>query len=416
MIDHLVARELASARFDGEASSVAGLDEHLAACGECARFEAGLVRVRAAALALPAEQAPSGFAARLEGSLGRAPARRWRRLLPAAAVAALAVLVVELLPVSPARVPGADAAEALTHIASFEIERVIDTKTADPSGGFLRTRTTQHIWFRAPGFVRVETRTTGRSIGGKVDRDDLFIARPGERYEMYDDFERRSIDVQPSLDLLPEPLSPTLAFTGRDTGPGPTMAGRPTRRYELTESDGSIRVAFVDAERFSVLGLDQTFVLGKFVYRGKSVVERKRTVSVAYNGPIDRTLFEIPMIEPVSGGFVRRSLDALSFAPRVPEGFGVVGAGIGRNEDGVREEVMLFTKGAFPILIEGIQGNEESPDSPEVRVGSRRGYVTTYLYALPTLTLNLGPTRLVRITAPLPTDGLVALAGQMYPE
>lgn len=420
MMGHDEARELASARYDGELDPARSraLEDHLASCAACARFAGGLAQVSAIAAALPVEPAPAGFAERVGAAVPAARRRRARawRLAPAlAAVLAVAVFLVMFQPLGPARLPEAGAAEALKDISTLEVRRVIMRKAALPQGGFMRTRTTEHIWFQAPGMLRVERVTTG-----DIRERTLLIAIPGQRYERSSERGRTSVDqwstnVAPSLDAIPEPLSSTVAFIGKDAGPGPTIAGRPTRRFVIDEH-GVRRVAFVDTERFSVLGINEHAVLGKIVFEGTAVVERKRTVSVAYNRPIDPSVFAIPQREPVDQGFEPRALGALRFAPRrLPEGAPLVSAGAGRDDRGLPAEIMLFERGAFPILVEVV------PTLPyhggfAVDVGTRSGWVSTELYGFPSLVFDLDGDHSVRVTAPLDPEGLAALAGEMYPE
>ena len=142
---------------------------------------------------------------------------RWR-LAPALAAAIVIALVASMVGSVPiVRVPRAEAADALTRITSLFIEREITFFGDDgrPSG-----ITKEKLWFKAPGLVRSETESErGRTV---------FIERPGVRYR--EDATGRFLEtgLLPSTAPLPEPLTPTIALLGTESGPGPTVLGRPT--------------------------------------------------------------------------------------------------------------------------------------------------------------------------------------------
>jgi hypothetical protein len=423
MIDHDDARMFASARVDGELDPalVSDLDEHLTGCDACTDFAVAIPRLSALAAVLPRELAPDDLPARVGERLPAgaepqqlAPLRRrrsWRvRLVPSFAAALLVVLVVLLVGPTPVvRLPEAEAADALARISTFFVEREIESNV-DPESGSLRPGATfltrERIWFKAPGSVRIERETT---VGG-APRRTLQIERPGERYLENASGRFRETGLVPQPDL-PEPLSPTISLLGQDVGAGPSVLGRTTRRVEL-RFDQEVRVAFVDAERFSVLGLEESVVLVKGPREG-STSARKRTVQLRYNPPLADSFFEIPAIAANDHGFRRAPIASLIAPPAgTPEGLDVVLAGKGPNGQAV-----LYAQGAFRVLVAIDAALTTADPSRRIpsQVGSRPAMVILSLYDLPRVKFEVEG-HFVSVSAPLETDQLIALASAMYPE
>jgi hypothetical protein len=265
----------------------------------------------------------------------------------------------------------------LLRLRSLYVERTVTDAT-----GTVRER----IWWRAPGDVRIER-------DGEVE-----IRTPGTEYAGG----LLTTGVAPAV-TLPEPVSPTVALLGRDTGAGPLVAGRPTRRYELVVGDGR-RVAYVDAGLS--LGADEQVVLAK---EGGPVT--KRATVVRANEPMPDSLFAPPAgATRTDAGFRARRLGSLAVDPdRRPEGFRVVVAGRGPEGDAV-----LLARGSLPVLV--TTGVLTSTGSAEVRRVERGGVtylVSVDLYAPPSVQV---PGRGLVVTAPLPVDALVDLAARMYAE
>jgi len=396
-MDHAEARTLASARADGEAVPAEELDQHLASCDMCSTFASGLQPLHLLTLALPRERAVFRF---------EVPVRR-RRVAwfaaPAIAVAlVVAVLFVTVLAPLPQFTVQAGAAQALERLSTLYVQRdVTDTLTG--------VVTHETIWYKAPSFVRIE-RVQGSSRSLEIDR-------PGERYLSGGGTATLSIDAAPSLDVVPEPLSATLAFYGAPAGPGPTIAGRPTTRMVLDAGNGQMRIAYVDAERYVALGGETRAVLGKTLVDRNRVVQRKTTLDVRYNQPIASALFDIPAHAPISsGGFRHVGVRSLHAAPHaVPAGFKVVTAG--RSLDG---DAALFARGALPVLVQMAPNRFGSADVPEGEVAARvsvsgRDALLLYgLYSVPRVTFVAGGYR-VTVSSFLPRDALLALAAAMYP-
>ena len=416
MIDHERARELAGARHDGELapSRAVELDAHLADCAECRAFAAGLHRLTEFARTLPREPAPAGLSTRITARLPRR--RRWPRLawplVPALTGAIVLALVLVASPdgTRTFEPPVVAAAAHLVDVGTLYVEReVVQT---DVDAGREVDRMVERIWFRAPGFVRVERDTTnGR---------ELEIYRPGVRYLALPNGVTHEVDTAPSADLLPEPLSPTVAMLGRPTGPGPVIAGRPTTRYELSFDSGESRTAYVDATTLTI-GTDQTAVLGKQAIVGKeSQVGRirisKRVREIRYNEPILDERFCIPSDgPPMSAGFESVRIDSLRIRPHaLPAGYTVA-----RSGEGVGGQAYLLMRGASPVLVTegGARGLLLEPPtrSEAVEMGGRIGTVTIGLYTLPGLTFTTRG-QLVTLVAALPPAELAQLALSMYPE
>jgi hypothetical protein len=400
---------LASARADGELepSRFAELDEHLATCEPCRAFAGALPQLSVLAAALPREHAPTDLTPRGRAGLAaprpRAmPSRRWR-LAPALAAAIVVALVAVLMGSVPiVRVPRAEAADALTRITSLFIEREITFFGDDgrPTG-----ITKEKLWFKAPGLVRSET-------GSESDRT-IFIERPGLRFR--EDARGRTLEtgLLPSTATLPEPLTPTIALLGLESGPGPVVLGRPTRRIQLM-FEGERRVAFVDASTFAVLGAEESVVLGKETIQGDRVTARKRTVALEYNLDVPDSLFRIPAgAQTTDHGAKPRPLGTLTAPPAGPlEGLTLVAAAAGPQG-----EAILYAKGAFQVLVEidGFSGTPAPSRSEPARVGRREATLILPLFGLPEVRFGVGEHR-VSIRAALPPAQLLELARQMYPD
>lgn len=408
-MDHDEARMLASARADGELepSRFAELDEHLATCEPCRAFAAALTQLSVLAAALPREHAPTDLTRRVRAGLA-APrpramhSRRWL-LAPALAAAIVVALVAVLVGSVPiVRVPKAEAADALTRITSLFIEREITFFGEDgrPTG-----ITKEKLWFKAPGLVRSETESENART--------IFIERPGLRYRQ--DATGRTLEtgLLPSTAPLPEPLTPTIALLGTESGPGPVVLGRPTRRIQLT-FEGERRVAFVDASTFAVLGVEESVVLGKETIQGDRVKARKRTVALEYNLDVPDALFQIPTgTRTTDHGAKPRPLGSLTAPPAGRlEGLTLVAAAAGPQG-----EAILYAKGAFQVLVEinGFSGAPSPSRSESTRVGRREATLILPLFGLPEVRFQVGGNG-IAIRAPLPRQQLVELALQMYPD
>jgi anti-sigma factor RsiW len=418
MIAHDEARVRASARADGELgpSQAPELDEHLGGCARCRAFASALPGLSALAAALPREHAPSDLARRVASRLPGEPSvrkprragRRGWRLTPALAAALVVTLVIVVagrLAVIP--VPSAAAAEALVRLRTFSISREI--RDLDPATGAVTATTSEHIWFRAPADVRTE-RTVVDSRG---TTHELVIERPGVRYLKGDDYAQLETGLPPSTALLPQPLSPTIALIGNDAGPGPVVAGRATRRFEVTFGEEKV-IASVDAQTFSALGADEVAVLNKGTLNltGR-VLRTKRTLSIRYNEPIPDGMFRIPRAPAFDYGFRARSLEGIPLAPAAtPQGFGVVSAVAGPGGAAI-----LYARGAMPILvtIDGTTSIQEPSRVEYTRVGRLLAELRLGLYDLPTLRFTLAGFN-VAVSAPLPEAQLVELARRLYPQ
>lgn len=426
MIGHDEARTLASARADGElgAPEAGRLDEHLGACGECRAFAGGLGRLSALTSSLPRERAPAALPARVDHAIAATalarPPRRRRVWLTAPAIAAAviaAVVVVVVQPVPRVSLRQAGAAEALARIGSFYVERQIEE--LDPSGGVERT-TLEKIWYRAPGVLRIERST--RAAGRSGSADETIVRRPGVEYVRRGAVAYVRRNVPPTADIVPEPLSPTLAFYGTDRGAGPTVAGRPTRRI-VFETDAETRVALVDAARYAVLENAESFVLGKEAFvlekqalRGKRLRTRKTTLALRYDLALGDDLFAIPGdAPPIDAGFRARPLADLALPPRAePAGFRRLQAGTGPEGDAI-----LYVRGAMPILIETTRTTAPPPvdrleRSERLSPGGREATLVVGIYTVPRVVFFERGLR-VTVSAPLPRAALVALAEAMYP-
>jgi hypothetical protein len=409
-VDHDEARMLASARADGELEPArfAELDEHLAICEACRAFAAALPQLSVLAAGLPREHAPTDLTRRVRAGLAERrprsiPSRKWR-LAPALAAAIVVALVAVLMGSVPiVRLPRAEAADALTRITSLFIEREI---TFFGDDGRQSGITREKLWFKAPGLVRSETVSQS---GART----LFIDRPGVRYR--EDATGRFLEtgLLPSTAPLPEPLTPTIALLGTESGPGPVVLGRPTRRIQLT-FEGERRVAFVDASTFAVLGVEESIVLGKETIQGDRVKARKRTVALEYDLDVPDSLFSIPAgARTTDHGAKSRPLGTLTAQPAGPlEGLTLVAAAAGPQG-----EAILYAKGAFQVLVEidGFSGTPAPSRSEPARVGRREATLILPLFGLPEVRFSVGEHR-VSIRAALPPAQLLELARQMYPD
>lgn len=408
-MDHEEARMLASARSDGELdpSRFADLDEHLAGCDGCRTFAGALPQLSALAAALPREHAPADLARRVRDVMRERPVvlasrRRWRVAPALAAVVVVAIVAVTVGTVPIVQVPTAEAARALARIETLYVER--EVTTFDEDGG-VREVTRERIWFKAPGIVRTETQTGDERV--------LVIEGPGYRYREDRNGKFLNTGLLPALTPLPEPLTPTLSLIGTDIGPGPVILGRTTRRISV-EFQGQRREALVDAERFTVLGMNEGVVLGKeTVVRGR-VAASKRTLALEYNPRLDGSLFEIPEeARVIENGARSRPLGSLTAPPAGRlEGLTVVAAA-----QGAGVETILYADGAFQVAV-----RIDGPDSPPslarrqaATIGSRPATVYLPLYGLPEIRFTVGTHR-IAIQAPLPPAVLQELALRMYPE
>jgi len=397
-MEHREARELLSARMDGELddSSVRALDEHLGGCATCRAFGDGSLRLRALTVALPRVPEP-------EGLWVPAPARRGRarrpsfRFAPALAAALAIALVLTLLgPPGTFGLPIAAAAEPLTTIHTMFVEREI----TDNNGV-----THERIWFRAPGFVRIErTSAAGR---------ELVIDRPGERYTLNASGAMLTTGLPPDADILPEPLSPTIALLGVPKGAGPTIDGRPTTRYDLSFDNNVSRTAYVDATRYTVLGLDQSLILEKLSLTNGRITGHKRVVSLRLNEPIDASMFAVPRIQGSDEGFRPRPVSSFALAPAaLPTGFSLAQSGSSLDGD-----TALYARGAFPLQVDiadrAHTSSEQTSHFETVTIGRVTATLVFDLYSLPRIYFPIRD-RIITITGPLGRDGLIAAARTMF--
>ena len=429
MTGHDRWRELVSARHDGEldAAGMSELAAHLPDCAECTAYAEGLRGLGALARELPVEDMPGDLAARIAAALphARVGRRRWRwRVAVPALGAVLATLLVALLGgvdrlgVFP--LPQAAAAEPLRHLTSLYAERVIEAYSAPPEEALTR-RTVERVWFQAPDRLRVEQDVTEP---GQPLRRSVVVRVAGAQYESATGL---TTGRPPQIEL-PEPLSVTVPLLGRLVGPGAVVAGRPTRVYEL-QLPGSlvVRTALVDSERPTLLGVEQSVILGKDnlgdFQRGRV---SKHTRVVRYNEPIPASTFALPAQPSTDLGFHAAALHTLGVRPAaVPEGFRLVSAG--RGPDG---EAAVYAQGALLVLAtlsptgddlqpepeqeEGIAESRPSRESVSLGDG-RSGVVELDLYAVPRIRLTYRGAVLT-VAAPLGPSQLAALVRQMYPE
>lgn len=363
---HDDARLALSARLDGEPYDTAELATHLDACAECTAYAADLDRLRTLTAALPRAHAPASLETAVRQRIRR---RNWLRLAPVVAAATAVVLVVlTLWPAGPGTfpLPPAAAADGLLRLRSFYVERTVTQG---------RVTRAERIWWRAPGYLRIES-------GGSV-----YVETPRTG--------------TPHI-ALPEPLSPAIALLGQDTGAGPTIAGRPTRRYVLAVG-GETRTAYVDAAGVAALGGTESVVLTKL--GGPAV---KTTQVVRYNPDLPDSLFT-GAAGP--GEFKERPLGSLAVAPRrIPRGFSLVRAGRGTDD------VALFARGSLPILATTAPLSAgQFAEARTVRRGGVTYPVVVDLYGAPGVQVRTAR-GVIAVYAPLPLDSLVTLALDMYGE
>ena len=395
-MDHVEARELLSARLDGEldAARDAALDEHLAGCADCRGFGARAQRLAVLVHELPREEAP---AIRWLPAPER-PARRWSyRTLPAlAAAVAVAVLIAILGPPGRFTMPIPAAASTLTTIRTLYVERQFtDNKVSGR----------ERIWFRAPADVRIERTTAGGT--------SLTIERPGARYVRSGSLGFLQTGLPPSADVLPEPLSPTVALLGDPKGAGPTIDGRPTTRYDLTFDDQNRRIAYVDATTYAVLGTEQSLILQKLSQANGAPTVRSRVVDLRVNQPLDPSLFALPAAAPNDQGFRRRSLDALPVHPAsIPSGFSLVTSGSSPDAD-----VLLFARRSFLVEVDVTAREEIVPTqtmrTETVSIRNVSAKILYDLYSLPRIVFPVQD-RFVTIVGPLDRAALMTVARQMF--
>jgi hypothetical protein len=380
---HDDARLLLSAVADGEASGTPELDAHLASCAGCAAYADGLARLSVLTAALPRPAAPADLPARVTWRIRR---RRWtRRLVPALVAATAAAVVLTTLP-GPSTplfpLPPAAAAEPLLTLRSLYVLRTV-------TSGDVSVR--EEVWWRAPGSVRIERRWT--DPGGRYETLD--IRTPSTEYR---DGEL-SAHLPPAI-VLPEPISPTVALIGTDRGPGPVVAGKATRRYDVRLREQSRTVYVADG-----IGLRSTesVVLMKSGGTGGTV---KTTQVFRVNPDLPDFLFAAPGQPSADRGFRERPLDDLAIEPdRLPEGFAVARAG--RGPEG---EAFLLARGSLPVLVR--TGGLRIQPTGEVRTVAGH-LVVVDLYEPPAVQVTT-PHGVVTVSAPLPPESLVALALEMY--
>jgi hypothetical protein len=396
-MEHAEARELLSARLDGELppERAPALEAHLASCGECRAFADGVMRLHALAAELPREE-PGRLFARTTVPAPLRPRRAWR-LAPALA-AVLAVILFMVFATPPGfKVPVAAAAERLTSISTFYAEREITDSSP--------FTTTERIWFRAPNYLRVER------VGDALD--SLTIRRPGELFEGRRSGGTLTTGLPPDADVLPEPLSPTIALLGRIKGAGPTITGHPTLRYVLDLGNGRVRTADVDAHGYEVLGIKESLIFGKTVSRNGAVTTTKRVTAFQLNIPIDDSIFAIPQATSHDAGFHLGPVTEIAAGPiSQPRGFDLVAAGSG--PDGSR---ILYARGSFPLQIDiskqSPTGDQQTSITRSVTVAGHTAFLMLDLYALPRISFDLKD-RVVTITAPMTQAELVDTAEAMF--
>ncbi|HJT37806.1 MAG TPA: zf-HC2 domain-containing protein [Actinomycetota bacterium] len=391
-MEHSEARQLLSARMDGELSPERSpaLGAHLEGCADCRAFVAGAERLRALTVEMP----------RLEAPVSRwAPpvrARRWSaRLAPGLAAAVVVAMLLTLFgPPGTFSPRFAAAAERLTTIRTLFVERVITDITGT---------TYEKIWFEAPDYLRIE-RTTPSGTTLEIDR-------PGVSYTADPSGAALHTGVPPAADILPEPLSPTVAVLGDLQGSGPTVDGVPTLRYDLDFGDGMSRIAYVAASSYITLGTEESLILQKIAPEDGAGT-RKRVTAFEINRAIDMSVFSIPRIAAVDDGFRRGGVSSFPLPPvAVPAGFTLVSSG-----SSPLGSVALFARGSLPLEIdESLVGPAGGPTSRSIHVSIGRTNATIIddLYALPRITFDLSGTS-ITIVAPLDQAGLVSAASTMF--
>ncbi len=393
-------RDRLSARLDGELppAELAAVEAHLTGCAECSAYAGRLETLRALTAALPREPAPAGLPARVAARIRAVRRRRlaWR-LAPVPVLATVIALVIAVPPGGPGLfpLPPAAAADGLLRLRTLYAEReIVDAGTV----------TREKVWFRAPGDVRIERLVTRP---GQPAQEQLLVQRPGLEWD--GGTVRRNL---PPVIGLPEPVSPTVALLGEDQGPGPVVAGRPTRKYLLSVGERS-RVALVDAQAAGVLGGADRIVLQKTEQGGLGLSGPvKRTLVVRYDEPLPDALFLVPGGPGEDGGFVSVPVERLAIRPRrVPEGFVVVRAA---RSGGA--QAILYAQGALPILVTTVPDPADPELSREelVTVAGRPATLVLDLYAVPQVSFTVGNRR-ITVAAPLPRDSLIRLAAELYP-
>jgi hypothetical protein len=253
--------------------------------------------------------------------------------------------------------------------------------------------------------VRIE-RTTATGA-------ELIIDRPGERYTQNASGATLTTGLPPDADILPEPLSPTIALLGVPKGGGPTIDGRPTTRYDLSFDNGVTRTAYVDATRYTVLGLDQALVLDKLSLANGRTIGHKRVVSVRLNEPIDASMFAVPHIQGSDAGFRSRPVSSFTVAPiALPSGFSLVRSGSSPEGD-----TALYARGAFPLQVDisdrAHANSEQTSHFASVTIGRVTATLVYDLYSLPRIYFPIRD-KIITITGPLERDGLIAAARTMF--
>lgn len=406
MSDHRRMREMASAAYDGElgAEQTAALQQHVATCDECRVFANALPRLGEAARAIPEEAAPPLDVWRFAQPAAARTARpRIGAVLAAAAVAA--ALIVGAVPVRTFRVTPAAAAAPLLQIRTLDATREI--VQTDIKGNV--TRTTERIRYRAPASTRIDRTIVER---GRTTTETEILT-PGRRTLIRGTAAMLETGRPPDADPVPEPLSPALALAGRDEGPGPMVAGRPTRRIVLNDEEAGVRrEALIDATRSTLLSSEVAVVLRKDRFEARQSTV-KRVTRIDYNVALSPSLFTARAVTVQDAGFRSAAASGFSVAPAAaPDGFDVVASGTGRDGDAV-----LYAKGAFTILVRIGAPRQSTPDDVRelsTTVAGRPAIYTVALYGMPTLHFRVSG-RSVSIGAPMPVQDLATIAGKMFP-
>lgn len=420
---HDRARTLGSAWVDDElgAADVVTLRTHLDECAACTAHVESMRTLGDAVRAMPRLRPGPAVAAAVIAAVEGAPrpsarrttGRTGRRLTPlalaAAAVAAVVAVVVGggAQPGTPfAILPASAQTVALQRLTSVYLERdIVET----PDGDAAQRRTvTEKVWWQAPDRLRLE-RTVVDAAGRRTA--ELILRRGADRYDAGNGRRMATRRGAPALDVLPEPLSPTVPLLGRPTGPGPVIAGRPTTTYEL-EIEGGRRVAQVDTARFVILGGADSFVLSKAELRNGVPTAIRTVRRLDLNVAIDPQRFELPEADEESDlGFVERAPGQLTISPPArPRGLRAV-----RAAAAGAAEALLFQRGAFPVLISTAAPRDASGpvDVQTTTVRGRAAVLRIPLYGYPSVTFTY-ERRPITLTSPLRPAELIDLAAQMY--